>query len=151
MTGSDLVPALFCGGLGAISASTAERGPKLASRFGCTCWERRRAWRNEPPFGSKPNGPASGGRLRQPGARIRTAPGGQRRDFHRIAESGCQVLVVGLGAPKQELWVHTHRQRIAAPVALVRRRDDRLSSRRKAAGARLDAPRRAGMDPSPGE
>lgn len=28
------------------------------------------------------------------------------------------VLVVGLGAPKQELWVHRHRQQIAAPVAL---------------------------------
>lgn len=28
------------------------------------------------------------------------------------------VLIVGLGAPKQELWVHRHRDRIAAPVAL---------------------------------
>jgi N-acetylglucosaminyldiphosphoundecaprenol N-acetyl-beta-D-mannosaminyltransferase len=26
--------------------------------------------------------------------------------------------VVGFGAPKQELWVHNHRQRITAPVAL---------------------------------
>jgi N-acetylglucosaminyldiphosphoundecaprenol N-acetyl-beta-D-mannosaminyltransferase len=29
-----------------------------------------------------------------------------------------QVLVVGLGAPKQELWVHRHRERLAAKVAL---------------------------------
>jgi N-acetylglucosaminyldiphosphoundecaprenol N-acetyl-beta-D-mannosaminyltransferase len=29
------------------------------------------------------------------------------------------ILVVGLGAPKQELWLHQHRQRIAAPVALA--------------------------------
>ncbi len=36
----------------------------------------------------------------------------------RIASSGCDVLVVGLGAPKQELWVAKHRARIAAPVAL---------------------------------
>jgi N-acetylglucosaminyldiphosphoundecaprenol N-acetyl-beta-D-mannosaminyltransferase len=36
----------------------------------------------------------------------------------RIAASGCDVLVVGLGAPKQELWVAKHRERIAAPVAL---------------------------------
>jgi len=28
------------------------------------------------------------------------------------------VLVVGLGAPKQEFWVHAHRREIAAPVAL---------------------------------
>ncbi len=28
------------------------------------------------------------------------------------------MLLVGLGAPKQELWVHAHRGRIAAPVAL---------------------------------
>jgi N-acetylglucosaminyldiphosphoundecaprenol N-acetyl-beta-D-mannosaminyltransferase len=36
----------------------------------------------------------------------------------RITASGCDVLVVGLGAPKQELWVAKHRERIAAPVAL---------------------------------
>jgi N-acetylglucosaminyldiphosphoundecaprenol N-acetyl-beta-D-mannosaminyltransferase len=28
------------------------------------------------------------------------------------------VVVVGLGAPKQELWVHRHRNDISAPVAL---------------------------------
>lgn len=28
------------------------------------------------------------------------------------------VLLVGLGAPKQELWVHAHRHELAAPVAL---------------------------------
>jgi N-acetylglucosaminyldiphosphoundecaprenol N-acetyl-beta-D-mannosaminyltransferase len=28
------------------------------------------------------------------------------------------VLIVGLGAPKQELWVHAHRERLAARVAL---------------------------------
>jgi N-acetylglucosaminyldiphosphoundecaprenol N-acetyl-beta-D-mannosaminyltransferase len=36
----------------------------------------------------------------------------------RIARAKPDVLVVGLGAPKQELWVHTHRDQIAAPVAL---------------------------------
>jgi N-acetylglucosaminyldiphosphoundecaprenol N-acetyl-beta-D-mannosaminyltransferase len=52
------------------------------------------------------------------------APGFEKRAadndaiLARIAASGCQVLVVGFGAPKQELWVHTHRDRIAAPVAL---------------------------------
>jgi N-acetylglucosaminyldiphosphoundecaprenol N-acetyl-beta-D-mannosaminyltransferase len=36
----------------------------------------------------------------------------------RIVTANADVLVVGLGAPKQELWVHAHRDRIAAPVAL---------------------------------
>lgn len=36
----------------------------------------------------------------------------------RIAAAECDVLVVGLGAPKQELWVAANKDRIAAPVAL---------------------------------
>lgn len=36
----------------------------------------------------------------------------------RIAAARPDVLVVGLGAPKQELWVHAHQHQIAAPVAL---------------------------------
>ena len=36
----------------------------------------------------------------------------------RIAGAKPDVLVVGLGAPKQELWVHKHREKIAAKVAL---------------------------------
>jgi len=36
----------------------------------------------------------------------------------RMAAAGAELLVVGLGAPKQELWVHAHQSRIAAPVAL---------------------------------
>jgi N-acetylglucosaminyldiphosphoundecaprenol N-acetyl-beta-D-mannosaminyltransferase len=36
----------------------------------------------------------------------------------RIAAAKCDVVVVGLGAPKQELWVHAHRDRIEAKVAL---------------------------------
>jgi N-acetylglucosaminyldiphosphoundecaprenol N-acetyl-beta-D-mannosaminyltransferase len=38
--------------------------------------------------------------------------------LNRIAAARPDMLVVGLGAPKQELWVHKHRDRIAAPVAL---------------------------------
>ena len=38
--------------------------------------------------------------------------------LERIARAKCDLLVVGLGAPKQELWVHAHRGRIAAPAAL---------------------------------
>jgi N-acetylglucosaminyldiphosphoundecaprenol N-acetyl-beta-D-mannosaminyltransferase len=36
----------------------------------------------------------------------------------RIAAARPDVLVVGLGAPKQELWVHAHQARIQAVVAL---------------------------------
>jgi N-acetylglucosaminyldiphosphoundecaprenol N-acetyl-beta-D-mannosaminyltransferase len=35
-----------------------------------------------------------------------------------IAAAQPDLLLVGLGAPKQELWVHAHRESIAAPVAL---------------------------------
>jgi N-acetylglucosaminyldiphosphoundecaprenol N-acetyl-beta-D-mannosaminyltransferase len=40
------------------------------------------------------------------------------RILEKIATARPDVLVVGLGAPKQELWVHAHCKRIAAPVAL---------------------------------
>ncbi|MEQ8786674.1 MAG: WecB/TagA/CpsF family glycosyltransferase [Pirellulaceae bacterium] len=38
--------------------------------------------------------------------------------LRRIAAVRPQLLVVGLGAPKQELWVHRHRDRLEADVAL---------------------------------
>jgi N-acetylglucosaminyldiphosphoundecaprenol N-acetyl-beta-D-mannosaminyltransferase len=36
----------------------------------------------------------------------------------RIAHARPDLLVVGLGAPKQELWVHRHRSQIEAPAVL---------------------------------
>ncbi len=36
----------------------------------------------------------------------------------RISATHCDLLIVGLGAPKQELWVAAHRDRIDAAVAL---------------------------------
>ncbi|MCG8585988.1 MAG: WecB/TagA/CpsF family glycosyltransferase, partial [Pirellulales bacterium] len=36
----------------------------------------------------------------------------------RVAAAKADVLVVGLGAPKQELWVHAQRERLAVPAAL---------------------------------
>jgi len=41
-----------------------------------------------------------------------------RRILDLVAAAAADVLVVGLGAPKQELWVHRHRQEIRAPLAL---------------------------------
>jgi N-acetylglucosaminyldiphosphoundecaprenol N-acetyl-beta-D-mannosaminyltransferase len=40
------------------------------------------------------------------------------RILERIAACQPDLLVVGLGAPKQECWVHRHRERIQARVAL---------------------------------
>jgi N-acetylglucosaminyldiphosphoundecaprenol N-acetyl-beta-D-mannosaminyltransferase len=40
------------------------------------------------------------------------------RILQRIADAWPDILLVGLGAPKQELWVHAHHQRIAAHAAL---------------------------------
>jgi N-acetylglucosaminyldiphosphoundecaprenol N-acetyl-beta-D-mannosaminyltransferase len=41
-----------------------------------------------------------------------------KRILSSIAIARPDVLVVGLGAPKQELWVHRHRDALAAKVAL---------------------------------
>jgi N-acetylglucosaminyldiphosphoundecaprenol N-acetyl-beta-D-mannosaminyltransferase len=38
--------------------------------------------------------------------------------LQRLAVAQPQVLIVGFGAPKQELWVHRHRHQLAARVAL---------------------------------
>ncbi len=40
------------------------------------------------------------------------------RILQMIDDARPDVLVVGVGAPKQEFWVHQHRARIAAPAAL---------------------------------
>ncbi|MGI9500259.1 MAG: WecB/TagA/CpsF family glycosyltransferase [Geminicoccaceae bacterium] len=42
----------------------------------------------------------------------------QERILTCVRAAAADVLVVGLGAPKQEIWVHEQRGRIAAPVAL---------------------------------
>jgi len=42
----------------------------------------------------------------------------QARMLDRIREAKPDILVIGLGAPKQEIWVHAKRHEIAAPVAL---------------------------------
>ncbi|MEM7043630.1 MAG: WecB/TagA/CpsF family glycosyltransferase [Pseudomonadota bacterium] len=42
----------------------------------------------------------------------------QERILARVREARPDLLVIGLGAPKQELWMHKHRSKIKAPVAL---------------------------------
>jgi N-acetylglucosaminyldiphosphoundecaprenol N-acetyl-beta-D-mannosaminyltransferase len=41
-----------------------------------------------------------------------------RRSLDRIRDAEPELLLVGLGAPKQELWVHAHQAEIHARVAL---------------------------------
>ena len=41
-----------------------------------------------------------------------------RRAAQRVAESGAQLLLVALGSPKQELWIHRHRGELGPVVAV---------------------------------
>lgn len=61
-----------------------------------------------------------------------------------VARARPDLLVVGLGAPKQELWVHAHRERLAVPVALcVGAAIDFLAGEKRRAPAWM---RRAGLE-----
>ncbi len=42
----------------------------------------------------------------------------ERQILSRIESANPQVIVVGLGAPKQELWVHKHHRQLSGRVAL---------------------------------
>ena len=117
MTGSDLVPALF-------SAASEQFG--VAQSRAETCEPLRVYLLGAAPGVAQRE--AAQIETQWPGVKVvgcdSPAPGFEKRPadneaiLDRIAASKCQVLVVGFGAPKQELWVHNHRQRIAAPVAL---------------------------------
>jgi N-acetylglucosaminyldiphosphoundecaprenol N-acetyl-beta-D-mannosaminyltransferase len=106
VTGSDLVPALF--------ASAKPEQPLRVFLLGAMPGVAERAARNiskhwpatqvvgvySPPFGFE--------RDAEENERILAA----------IAVAQPDVVIVGFGAPKQELWVHAHRARIAASVAI---------------------------------
>lgn len=65
------------------------------------------------------------------------------RDVARINSSGAGLLLVGLGCPKQERWMHQHRDRIAMPMIGVGAAFDFL------AGIKAQAPptmQRAGLE-----
>src|SRR5260221_9371521 len=106
VTGSDLVPAVFT------AASSAE--PLRVFLLGAAPGVAERAGRNAEAC--------------YPGVRVVGAygpPFGFERDaeeneriLQQIAAAEPELILVGLGAPKQELWVHAHRDRIVARVAL---------------------------------
>jgi N-acetylglucosaminyldiphosphoundecaprenol N-acetyl-beta-D-mannosaminyltransferase len=45
-------------------------------------------------------------------------PATSKRILEQVAAARPDLLVVGLGAPKQELWLHAHRNELEVPVAL---------------------------------
>jgi N-acetylglucosaminyldiphosphoundecaprenol N-acetyl-beta-D-mannosaminyltransferase len=106
VAGSDIVPAVF----GATSPADPLRvyllgaAPGVADRAGQRIEELwpgvRVVGAYGPPFGFEHDAAENGAILK------------------RIEEARPDLLLVGLGAPKQELWVHAHRDRIAARVAL---------------------------------
>lgn len=104
--GSDLVPALFA----AIPAFEPRRvfllgaGPGVAERAAARIAERWPAVKiagcYSPPMGFEKDAAEN------------------ENILSRIAQAAPDILIVGLGAPKQELWVHQNRARIQASAAL---------------------------------
>jgi len=106
VAGSDLVPAVF--------ANASERAPLRVFLLGAGPGVAERAarriqdrWKGvhvvgtySPPFGFERD------------------PVENQRILANIEAARVELLIVGLGAPKQELWVHAHRRDIAASAAL---------------------------------
>jgi len=106
VAGSDLVPALFDAvpDDSPLSVYLLGAGPGVAERAAANI---ERTWPGvkivgtySPPLGFERDGAENSAILT------------------RIADARPDVLVVGLGAPKQELWVHQHRNKLTAKVAL---------------------------------
>jgi N-acetylglucosaminyldiphosphoundecaprenol N-acetyl-beta-D-mannosaminyltransferase len=104
VAGSDLVPQLFA------SANTTLRVFLLGAEPGVgelAAQQIARQWPNvrvvgtySPPFGFEKD-PAESDRI-----------------FEIVASASPDLVIVGLGAPKQELWVHCHRRRLQAKVVI---------------------------------
>lgn len=106
VAGSDLVPRLFdeAERTGGIRVYLLGAGPGVATRAARHIDERwpksRVVGTNSPPFGFERDEAQNEAILNE------------------IEDATPDLLIVGLGAPKQELWVHVHRQRLRVPVAL---------------------------------
>ncbi|MCC7087265.1 MAG: WecB/TagA/CpsF family glycosyltransferase [Pirellulales bacterium] len=133
--GSDLVPALFDAVnqslLGEKSHPHRSRDEADPAAQGVACRERESGRLRVYLLGAAPGvAERAAGKIvgRWPAVEIAgtySPPRGFEQDscentaiLDRIAAAKPDVLIVGLGAPKQELWVHQHRERIAAPVVL---------------------------------
>jgi N-acetylglucosaminyldiphosphoundecaprenol N-acetyl-beta-D-mannosaminyltransferase len=106
VTGSDLTPALFAAAqrTDGLRVFLLGAGPGIAERA---------ASRIEADY---PSVRVVGTYSPPPGFEHDTEECG--RILERIDAAKAQVLVVGLGAPKQELWVHAHADRLPVSVAL---------------------------------
>ena len=106
VTGADLVPALFAAASSPrlMTAFLLGAGPGVAERAKVAIETRWPAVKvtgvYSPPIGFEKNSKENEAILQ------------------RIADVRPDVLVVGLGAPKQELWVHRFQERIEAKIAL---------------------------------
>jgi N-acetylglucosaminyldiphosphoundecaprenol N-acetyl-beta-D-mannosaminyltransferase len=103
VAGSDLVPALFSAGqplrvflLGAAPGVADRAAQRTAQR-----WPHIRiVGTHSPPKG------------------FENRPDENSRIVELMDQVQPELLLIGLGAPKQELWVHRHHERLAVPVAL---------------------------------
>ena len=106
VAGSDLVPALF--------ATAADRVPLKVFLLGAGPGVAERAARNI--HARWPRVSVVGTHC--PPLGFEKDPAENDRILSQIAALSPDVLIVGLGAPKQELWVHAHRLQIQATIAL---------------------------------
>jgi N-acetylglucosaminyldiphosphoundecaprenol N-acetyl-beta-D-mannosaminyltransferase len=106
ITGADLVPALFSATPtdGRLKVYLLGAGPGVADRAAAKIVSR---WPAVEICGAY--SPAFG---------FEKDPAENEAILARISHARPDVLVVGLGAPKQELWVHAHHHKIDASVAL---------------------------------
>jgi len=106
VAGSDLVPALFeaANNRGGLTVFLLGAMPGVADRAAESIQQRWPAVRVvgtcSPPLG------------------FEKSPEENEKILHAIAAARPQVLIVGLGAPKQELWTYEHRDRLCVSVAL---------------------------------
>jgi len=107
VTGSDLVPALFR------AAKARERGLSVYLLGAAPGVAERAATLTEAEYpGVHIVGTYS------PPLGFEKDPAENERILARVAEAAPELLVVGFGAPKQELWSHRHRQKLGARVAI---------------------------------
>jgi N-acetylglucosaminyldiphosphoundecaprenol N-acetyl-beta-D-mannosaminyltransferase len=112
VAGSDLVPALFDAASQAFDDSSAAplrvfllgAGPGVAER---AAWRVHQRWSGVDVVGTL-----------SPPLDFENDPAQNERILRAVAETQPDVVLIGLGAPKQELWIARHAERLAAGAAL---------------------------------
>ncbi|SKA87639.1 N-acetylglucosaminyldiphosphoundecaprenol N-acetyl-beta-D-mannosaminyltransferase [Paucidesulfovibrio gracilis DSM 16080] len=106
VTGSDLIPALFAAAdpadslrvflLGAAPGVAVRAAERIHARYPGT----RVVDVDSPPFG------------------FHLDPAENERLVRKVNASGADLLILGLGAPKQEIWIHAHAPRLNVKLAV---------------------------------